>query len=85
MGMESGAIMDRSAVKEQIISILGHPEADEGLYFRNFFHLHEEDERPALMASKAEALSALGELIDEGRIQIDETQDEMIFRLVAPT
>ena len=35
-------------IKAQILQALAHPEAEEGLYFRNFVHLHEEDEREAV-------------------------------------
>jgi phytoene dehydrogenase-like protein len=55
-------------IKKQIILALRHPEADEGLYFRNFFHLHEEDERPAVQGGQEEILDALKQLISEGQV-----------------
>lgn len=69
-------------IKCKIIEILGHPEADEGLYFRNFFLLHEEDERPALQAEESEIMDALNELVSEGRVRLEETGGEVIFQLV---
>ncbi len=73
---------DKSSVKEQIVAALEHPEAEEGLYFRNFFHLHEEDERPAVMADQVDVLDALKELIAEGRVVMEEAEDEAVFRLI---
>ena len=69
-------------VKGQILKALTHPEAEEGLYFRNFYHLHEEDERPAVEARQDLILDALKELISEGRVQMDEGEGEAIFSLV---
>ncbi len=53
---------DLKPVKAQILDVLAHPEADEGLYFRNFTQLHEVDERPKVNAEEAEILDALQEL-----------------------
>lgn len=68
-------------IKVQIMKILNHPEADEGLYFRNFFLLHEEDERPAVVAEESEILEALNELVSEGKVKLEETGGEVIFQL----
>lgn len=68
-------------VKAQILTALQHPEAEDGLYFRNFYHLHEEDERPAVQAGEAEILDALRELIDSGDVVLDETGPEAVFSL----
>lgn len=68
-------------VKVQIIRALQHTEADEGLYFRNFALLHEEDQRPAVVADEVEILDALKELIDEGKVRMDETGEEVVFFL----
>jgi hypothetical protein len=75
---------DKSAIKSQIVAALEHPEAEEGLYFRNFFHLHEEDERPAVHADQVDLLDALKELIAEGRVVMEEAEDEAVFRLIHP-
>ena len=72
---------DLKKIKNQIISALSHPEAEEGLYFRNLFHLHEEDERPAVVAEQVEILEALKELISEDKIKMDESGEEAIFKL----
>lgn len=68
-------------VKSQILSALSHPEAEEGLYFRNFYHLHEEDERPAVVADQLSILDALKDLIADGSVKIDETGPEAVFML----
>lgn len=68
-------------VKGQILAALSHPEAEEGLYFRNFYHLHEEDERPAVCAGQITILDALKELIADGKVRLDESGEEAIFFL----
>ena len=73
--------MDKITVKEQIVSALQHPEAEEGLYFRNFANLHEEDERPAVEGDQLEILDALKELIDEGMVVVSEGDEELVFTL----
>lgn len=70
-----------NGVKSQILEALRHPEAEEGLYFRNFYHLHEEDERPAVRAEEADILDALRELVGEGEVVMDETGTEAVFSL----
>lgn len=72
----------RTEIKTQILTALSHPEAAEGLYFRNLWHLHEEDERPAVEANEVDILDALKELISEGRVSMDETGKEVIFKKV---
>lgn len=72
---------DRSQLKAQILDVLRHPEAEEGLYFRNFYHLHEEDERPAVNADEIDILDALKELVDEGDVVLDESGPEAVFCL----
>ena len=69
------------AVKTQILKALGHPEAEEGLYFRNLWLLHEEDERPPVVAEEVEILDALRELLDEGKIMMDESGKEAVFQI----
>ena len=68
-------------VKAQIVSVLAHPEAQDGLYFRNFQDLHEEDERPPVEADQVTILDALMELIGEGRVKVEDEQKEVIFHL----
>ncbi len=68
-------------VKSQILEALRHPEAEEGLYFRNFYHLHEEDERPAVQAEEADILDALRELVGAGKVKLDESGPEAVFTL----
>ena len=69
-------------VKSQIIAALRHPEADEGLFYRNFTLLHEEDERPPVVAEDIDILDALRELIKEGRVEVLDGEQEPIFLLV---
>jgi len=69
-------------VKEQVLAALRHPEAEEALYFRNFRHVHEEDERPVVQAEQMELLDALNELISEGKVHMDESCEEVVFHLV---
>lgn len=73
----------KEQVKGQIMTALSHPEAEEGLYFRNFALLHEEDERPSVEASEEDILEALHELIQEGRVRMNDGSGEVIFFLGA--
>ena len=68
-------------IKNQIIKALSHPEAQDGLYFRNFSHLHEEDERVAVNAQDEDILDALQQLIKEGKVVMDNGKGEVIFSL----
>ncbi len=72
---------DLTDVKLQIIRALEHPEAQEGLYFRNFYALHEEDERSAVEANQVDILDALKELMHEGSVVMEEGGSEAIFQL----
>jgi hypothetical protein len=76
---EESEVIPLGAVKAQILAALRHPEAEEGLYFRNFSHLHEEDERPMVEADEVAVLDALRELMDEGLVRMDETGPEAVF------
>lgn len=71
----------REDVKSQILKALQHPEAEEGLYFRNLWFLHEEDERPPVVADEVEILDALRELMDEGKVVMEEGGKEVVFHL----
>lgn len=69
----------KSYIKQQILGALEHPEAQEGLYFQNFAHLHEEDERDPVQARDEEILDALEELIKEGKVKMDDESPKAIF------
>ena len=73
----------KDQIKKQILEALKHPEAEEGLYFRNFAHLHEEDERPQVAGEEIEILDALKELIASNRVRVDESGEEVVFFLAA--
>ena len=79
--MTSDDSKTKDAVKTQILVALRHPEAEEGLYFRNFYHLHEEDERPAVLAKEDEILDALKELVMDGKVILDQSGPEAVFSL----
>ena len=70
-----------SEVKTQIVSALSHPEADEGLFFRNFNHLHEVDQRPVVSASQPVIARALQQLICEGRVGLTSEGADVVFVL----
>ena len=71
------------STKEKILEVLSHPEASEGLYFRNFYQLHEEDERDVVPGTPEEILAAVHELIEEGKVRTGRDQDEITFHLDA--
>lgn len=72
---------DKNRIKTQILQALSHPEADEGLYFRNFFALHEEDERDPVEGDEEELMDALNELVREGKVCMDSSREEVVFQL----
>ena len=67
--------------KNSIIDALSHSEAEDGLYFRNFALLHEEDQRPSVKASSQELVAALNSLIVEGKVKIAYDDLDVTFRL----
>lgn len=71
-------------IKGQILEALSHPEAQDGLFFSNFAHLHEEDERSAVEANDEDILDALEELIREGRVRMDDNSPRAVFYKVDP-
>lgn len=68
-------------IKETLIKALSHQEADDGLYFRNFFNMHEADERPVVNASQEEIILGLNELIKEGSVRLSSFDGDVIFLL----
>jgi len=71
----------KERIKSEILAALNHPEADEGLFFRNFAHLHEEDERPAVQGTSKEIQAALAELVEEGQVVTVPGSEEPVFAL----
>ncbi len=78
-GLREVQMDKKNLIKRQIIAALTHPEAEEGLYFRNFTLLHEEDERDPVEGDQLEILEALRELIEEDRVRVDESGKEVVF------
>ena len=74
---------DPEKIKELILLALSHPEAEEGLFLENFYHLHEEDQRQRIDASELSILDALKELIAEGKVETDECGENVVFKLPA--
>ena len=68
-------------IKHQILEALAHPEADEGLYLRNFCNLHETDERTAVEADETILLLALEELVSSGEVKTEKDGEDLIFIL----
>ena len=75
--------MNSLSVREQVLEALRHEEAEDGLYFRNFCHLHEVDERKPVVASERELMQALEDLVREGKVKVDESGEEPVFLLTA--
>jgi len=75
--MKSGEL----SIRDQILNALGHQEASDGLYFRNLWHLHEEDERAPVEGDEVSILDALKELIAAGLVETDDSGKEVIFQL----
>lgn len=74
---------DIKQIKSEIIQALQHPEAEEGLYLDNFYHLHEEDTRPMVNATESQIVGALEQLISEGAVHIDSSSGKVVFKITA--
>lgn len=74
--------MTRTAIREQILAALSHPEAEDGLYFNNLIVVHEEEERPIVQGEERDILVVLTELIDEGLVSSTGEGDQRIFSLI---
>jgi hypothetical protein len=70
-------------IKFQILEALSHPEAQDGLYFRNLYYLHEEDQREAVEGTQLEILDALKELMAADKIIMNDEGEEAIFFLAS--
>lgn len=68
-------------IKRQILEALRHPEAEDGLYFENFFNLYEEEERQIVEADQEILLDAITELLRAGLVEADESGEKVVFRL----
>ena len=66
-------------IKKEILAALNHQEASDGLYFRNFQHLHEADDRDPVSGDELEVLEALKELIENKQVRVDDSGQEPIF------
>lgn len=73
---------NRPEIRTQVLQALGHPEAEEGLYFENLTALHEDEERVGVEGDQVEILEVLKELIEEGRVSADDSGERVIFYLV---
>ncbi len=77
---EKGDFMENmKKVKEEILAALNHQEAEEGLYFRNFFNMHEADERQGVHADEKNIIVALNDLIKDGKVKLDSFDGDVIF------
>lgn len=68
-------------VKEEILAALNHQEAEDGLYFRNFFNMHEADERQGVHADEKFIIKTLNDLIKEDKVKLDVFDGDVIFLL----
>lgn len=68
-------------IKAQLIETLSHPEASDGLYLRNFFHMHEEDERPRVSGTGHQIMDALNALVQDGDVRLSEVDGSIVFML----
>ena len=73
--------MNNTTIKNQIISALGHPEAEDGLYLENLTAIHEEESRPVVEGNQLQILDALKELIEENIVESSDSSERVIFSL----
>lgn len=68
-------------IKKDILSALSHIEAEDGLYLNNLQVVHEEEERTPVRGTQVQILDALKVLIEEGRVETNESGEDVIFIL----
>ncbi len=69
-------------IKAQIEAALSHEEAEDGLYFNNLIAVYEEEERQVVEGSQEDVITALEELLEEGKIIEDDSGELSLFKLV---
>lgn len=69
-------------VSNQVILALQHVEAEDGLYLDNFYHLHEEDERPPVTATPEQIFEALQILISDRKVRCEGLESEKVYKLL---
>ena len=68
-------------IQDAILTALKHDEAEDGLYFSNLFHLHEEDEREAVPGSPEDIERVLRVLVNDGIVTEEGSGDQAIYRI----
>lgn len=71
----------KAIIATAILAALSHDEAEDGLYFSNLFHLHEEDERDAVPGTPDEIATVLDDLIRRGQVISEGEGDQAVYRL----
>lgn len=75
------AIYSNQKIKDEILSALSHPEAQDGLYFWNLGHVSEMDLRPRVRADDDDIYLALLELLRDEEVIMESGENEAVFRL----
>ena len=74
-------VMNKDAIRQQIIAALRHPEAEDGLYFNNLIVVHEEEERPIVEGDEGEIRAVLHAMIKDGVVTSSGEGAQEIFVL----
>jgi hypothetical protein len=72
---------DDQTLRGEILEALQHDEAEDGLYFTNLFHLHEEDERPGVRGEEQDIARALKKLVTESVVEMYHDGKDTVYRL----
>lgn len=70
---------NQTKIKDEIVSALSHPEAEEGLFLANLLVVHEEDDRPQVSGNDKEILSAIESLIVDKKVSLTHDQGRVVF------
>jgi hypothetical protein len=72
-----------ASLENEILEVLQHSEAEDGLYFQNFTIVHESEERQPIQSSDTDLIRALENLIIKKQVTMGAMDGKVIFKLAA--
>jgi hypothetical protein len=72
-----------ASLENEILEVLQHSEAEDGLFFQNFTIVHESEERQPIQSSDTDLIRALENLIIKKQVTMGAMDGKVIFKLAA--
>ncbi len=72
-----------ASLENEILEVLQHSEAEDGLFFQNFTIVHESEERQPIQSSDTDLIRALENLIVKKQVTMGAMDGKVIFKLAA--